>query len=156
MAPALVEVTAWYEGDADDIFIAALDFSELEEAMRGLAVYEGGPKGEVAEGDTYTVDVTFWGVFKNKGHVMHIEKLDRKGRVIQSREHNPAIRRWDHNLSVQPEGDCVRWTDAIVIDAGWQTAFAARFAAFVYQRRHRRRNALKIRRRIVRAETGAF
>ena len=147
----LVEVTAFYRGDADAIFEAALDFSELEDAMRGLAVYEGAPKGEVKEGETYTVDVTFWSVLKNKGHVMHVETLDRAARVIQSREHNPLIKRWDHHLSVEQEGDRVCWTDTIVLDAGWQTPFAARFARFVYRRRHRYRKALEIRTRLARA-----
>lgn len=56
---------------------------------------------------------------------MHVERLDRAARIIQSREHNPAIRRRDHRLSVQPDGDRVRWTDRIVIDAGWRTPVAA-------------------------------
>ncbi len=145
---AVVKISAFYPGDADAVFAEALRFEELEEAMRGLAAYEGGPTGEVKEGDAYSIDVTFWGVFKNKGHVIHVEKVDRANRVIQSREHNASVRRWDHNLSVQPDGDRVRWTDSIVVDAGWRTPFAARFAAFVYRRRHRHRRALEIRKQM--------
>ena len=146
-----VEITAVYNGDADAIFADALRFEELEEAMRGLAVYDGGPRGPVQQGDTYTTDVTFWKIFKTRGHVMHVEHLDHGARTIQSREHNPAIRRWDHHLSVQPDGDRVRWTDSVIIDAGWRTPVVARFAAFVYQRRHRHRQALEIHCRIAAA-----
>lgn len=142
--PVLVKVTALYAGDADEIFSRALEFSELVDAMSGFAKYEGLPDAPAVEGETYTVDVTMWGVIKNKGHVMHIEKLDRKNRVIQSREHDKMIARWDHNLSVHQVGDNVRWVDAIVIDAGWRTAFVARFAGYVYRRRHKHRKALDI------------
>ena len=77
---------------------------------------------------------------------MHLERLDRENCWLQSREHNPAIRRWDHHLAIyQDAEDQVRWVDSIVVDAGWRTAFVARFCAYVYQRRHRMRQALSIR-----------
>ncbi len=139
-----VEVEATYEGDADAIFAAALDFREMQEAMRGLAVYEGLPDAEVEEGRTYEVDVTIWHVLRNRGHRMHVERLDRAARVIESRESGGAIRRWDHTLSVQTKGDRVRWSDHVIIDAGWQTWPTSRFAGYVYRRRHRHRQALSI------------
>lgn len=148
MSAKQVEITAIYRGDADAVFADAVRFEELEEAMRGLAVYEGGPKGAIRQGETYTTDVTFWGIFKTRGHMMHVERLDYGARIIQSREHNPAIARWDHHLSVQPSSDGVCWSDTIIIDAGWQTALVARFAAFVYRRRHRHRRALQIKHQI--------
>ncbi len=78
------------------------------------------------------------------GHVIHVERLDQPARIIQSRESNPSIRRWDHTLSVQPDGARVRWTDSVILDAGWQTFLTARFCAYVYRRRHRHRQALEI------------
>ncbi|MCI5043456.1 MAG: hypothetical protein MRY72_02065 [Aquisalinus sp.] len=148
---ALITVTALYDGNADAIFREAMNLSELVEAMSGLATYEGLPEEPAKEGETYTVDVTMWGFLKTRGHVMHVETLDYENRIIQSREHNPAIRRWDHNLSVQPLGDKVLWTDQIELDAGWRTFGAARFCAYVYQRRHKYRKALKITRTIGKA-----
>ncbi len=147
---ALVEVTALYDSDPDEVFASALQFDELLDAMSGLAVYEGLPPGTVAEeGKTYTVDVTFWGLIKMKGHVMHVEKLDKANRVLQSRESGNGITRWDHHLSVRPENTCARWVDRIVVEAGWQTPFVARFARFVYTRRHKHRQALEITRQIL-------
>ena len=75
---------------------------------------------------------------------MFVEKLDRAARVLKSREHNRSVTRWDHSLSIQPEGQGCLWTDRVVIDAergGWATA---RFARYVYARRHRHRRALSI------------
>lgn len=146
-----VEITARYRADADAVFRSALRFSEMAEAMAGLATYEGFPESDTArEGDTIIVDVTFWGLFRQKGHRMFIERLDPQARIIQSRESGNGIRRWDHTLSVQPDGDVAVWTDTVVIDAGWQTPFASRFAAFVYARRHRHRNAVSVERRLTR------
>ena len=150
--PSLVEVTALYDDEPDVVFAAALQFDELMEAMSGLAVYDGLAPGTIAkEGKTYTVNVTFWGFIKMKGHQMFVEKLDITARELQSRESGNGIKRWDHNLSVRPEGAGARWVDHIEIDAGWQTPFVARFARFVYTRRHKHRKALEITRSITSA-----
>jgi hypothetical protein len=117
----------------------------MTEAMAGIATYAGLPASDTArEGETIIVDVTFWGVFKQRGHRMFIERLDPQARIIQSRESGNGIKRWDHTLSVQPCDGGTVWTDTVVIDAGWRTPFVARFAAFVYGRRHRHRRALSI------------
>jgi hypothetical protein len=143
--PIAVIIEAHYDADADAVFASALRFSEMAEAMSGLAVYAGLPAdGTTREGDTICVDVTFWGWFRQKGHRMFIERLDPAARVIQSRETGNGIRRWDHNLSVQPDGAGSCWTDTVVIDAGWRTSVVARFARFVYLRRHRYRKAMSI------------
>lgn len=137
-----IEVTAFYNEDADSVFQSALRFSEMTDAMAGLATYEGLPAhGAAREGDSLVVNVTFWGWFKQTGHSMHIERLDPEARVIQSRERGNGIRRWDHTLSVQPDGAMTRWTDTVVLDAGWRTPFVAAFAAYMYRRRHRYRKA---------------
>jgi hypothetical protein len=145
----IVEITAHYDTDPDVLFRSALCFSEMTEAMAGLATYSGLPASDTAcEGDTIIVDVTFWGVFKQKNHVLFIERLDPLQRIIQSRESGRGIERWDHNLSIRQQGSLAVWTDMIVIDAGWRTPLIARFAAFLYARRHRHRRAISIRRRL--------
>ena len=144
-----ITIEARYPRDADTVFAEALNFAELREAMRGLATYDGLPEGEVTEGMTAVVDITLFGIVRNPGHTMHVERLDRAARVIQSREHNRSVSRWDHRLSVQPlpganGGDGCLWTDRVVIDAprfAWGTAL---FARYVYARRHRHRGALSI------------
>ncbi len=146
----VVEVVAHYDSDADHIFHSALRFSEMMEAMEGVATYSGLPANDTAcEGDTFIVDVTFWGVFKQKGHRIFVERLDPEARIIQSRESGNGIKRWDHTLSVQREGAKASWTDRVVIDAGWRTPFVARFAAFIYRRRHQHRKAVSLSSRLL-------
>lgn len=150
-----ITVEATYPENADAVFAAALDFGEMQEAMRGLAVYDGLPDRDVKEGETISVDVTMLKVIKTKNHVMHVERLDRAARVIQSREHNPGIKRWDHNLSVQPEKQGCLWRDTIVLEAGPMTFLTARFCRFVYARRHRLRRAMHIKTAIQRGDHGS-
>ena len=146
----IVQVTATYNGNADQIFGSALRFSEMAEAMAGLASYAGLPANDTAiEGETIVVDVTILGLFKQLGHRIHIERIDPDKRMIQSRESGNGIRKWDHTLSVQPDGETVCWTDTIVVDAGMRTTVMAYFAAMMYKRRHRRRKALAVSSRIV-------
>ena len=141
-----VTVSAVYYGDADEIFTAALNFDEMRAAMKGLATYDGVPDGMVVEvGKPVIVDVTFWGIIKAKGHRMEVVEMDHDGRWLQSREQGGAIRHWDHRLSVQPQPDgTVLWTDDVRIDAGLQTWFMARFAQYLYRRRHKHRQAISI------------
>lgn len=151
--PSTVTVKAVYTGDADQIFDSALKFDELADAMAGFANYDGLPRGEAHQGEahqgeTCQVDVTLRGLIKMQGHVMHVERIDRAARIVQSREHGPQVQRWDHSLSVQPEGNRVIWTDRVVIEAGWRTWGTAQFARYVYTRRHRKRAALSLSSRV--------
>lgn len=144
-----IVIAARYPGDADTIFRNALSFDELRDAMSAIATYDGFPDGGVAEeGATYNVDVTMWGFLKTKGHRIFVERIDKGERILQSRESNPGVERWDHTISIQPDGlaedgvpedGSAIWTDTIVIDAGWRSPFVARFARYVYCQRHVRR-----------------
>jgi hypothetical protein len=145
----IVEITACYNADPDILFRSALRFSEMAEAMAGMATYSGFPDSDTAcEGDTVTIDVTFWRMFKQVGHTIFIERLDPEARIIQSRESGNGIRQWDHTLSIQQDGALAVWKDVIVIDAGWRTPFIARFAAYIYARRHRHRKPISITRQL--------
>jgi len=154
--PHTITVEATYSSDADTVFAAALNPAEMKEAMRGIAVYEGLPDHDIAEGDTITVDVTMFGFLKTRGHHMYVERLDHAARLIQSREQNSGIRRWDHTLTVEPHGSGCLWRDRVVLDAGLLTFLTARFCSFVYTRRHRTRQAQSITAQIRRGEQVAL
>lgn len=140
----VVTIEAIYPDDPDSIFAGALDLAEMKQAMAGIARYEGLPDGVITEGDTHTVDVLMWGWMRTRGYVMRVERLDRTARVLQSREHNPQVSRWDHTLSLSSHPQGALWTDRIVLEAGWQTRFTAMFCRYVYSHRHKARNASSI------------
>ncbi len=146
--PRIITITAQYIGNADEMFEGALDLDEMRDAMAEIAQYDGLPSGKVKQGQTITVDVTMLGMMKTKGHVMYVETLDRKNRILQSRERNPDVKRWDHTLTIEQDDDFVLWTDRIVLDAGMTTWIAAFFCRYVYTHRHKVRKARKITRNI--------
>lgn len=148
--PRIITIEATYLGDADEIFESALDLDEMRAAMAEIAEYDGLPSGKVKQGQTITVDVTMLGMMKTKGHVMRVEKLDRKNRLLQSRERNPDVKRWDHTLTIEQDGEFAIWTDRIVLDAGMKTWVTAFFCRYVYSHRHKVRNARKITKTITR------
>ena len=98
----------------------------------------------MVEGQTYTLNVTVWGVMKDPNYQVHVERLDRANRVIQSREFGWMIRSWDHTLSVTPAGDGCRWTDRIEIDCSWATGYMAWVGKKLYLQRHRNRQGQDI------------
>lgn len=147
-----VIIEAIYPGDPDEIFAAALDFSELQDAMAGLARYQGLPVKRVEEGQRFVVDVTLWGWLKNPGHEIYVERLNHEENWLQTRERNAAIKRWDHRLSVEAHEHGAVWTDAITVDAGWRSWFVSLFVGYVYRYRHKRRRALAITTRSLRVE----
>lgn len=142
--PRTITIEAVYPRAPEVIFAEALNLSEMKAAMAGIARYDGLPDGIVAEGDEMTVDVTMWGWLKTRNHVMRVERLDHAALVLQSREHNPQVKRWDHKLSLSEHPQGALWTDEIVLDAGWQTPFTALFCRYVYTQRHKRRDAISL------------
>jgi hypothetical protein len=144
----VLTVSATYPRDADTVFAEAIDFDEMVKATEGLATYKGLPSGRFEEGKTYETYVTVWGWMHNPRYRIHVERLDPAERIVQSREQGRAIRQWDHTLTVEPaeldDGPGSIWTDRIVIDSGLLTPYMVRVGRYLYQYRHRTRDALEI------------
>jgi hypothetical protein len=72
-----------------------------------------------------------------------LERVDPRAREIQSRERDPLIRRWDHLVRVRPAaGGRTRYSDQIVVEAGWLTLPVWLFAQWFYRHRQRRWRAV--------------
>lgn len=150
----ITTIEATHPGEPDELFAQAMQFDELQDAMKGMAKYRGFPTGGVAtEGETYVVDVTLWGLFPVTAHTIDMLRVDHGARVMESHERHKGVSNWDHTLTVGPgaaPGTSV-WVDRVLIEAGWQTPMVARFARYVYCHRHRARQALSLSTRMVRA-----
>lgn len=142
--PKRIITTATYLGKAHDIFLEALNFSEMTDAMSKIARYDGLPNQPAQQGQTYTVDITTLKIFKTKDYTMFIELLNKDACVLQSREKGGAIKMWDHRLSIRQEKDMAIWTDDVTIEAGLITPMVAHFGAYIYKKRHLNRQALSI------------
>jgi len=67
------------------------------------------------------------------------ERVDQSARQIQTREHDPLIRQWDHLISVRATDDGrTRYSDEIMISGGPAAPFVWLFAVWFYRHRQRR------------------
>lgn len=74
---------------------------------------------------------------------LHWEHIDDQARCMQTREHDPLIRRWDHRIAVEPSGvGACRYTDDVDINAGVLTFPVWLFAQWFYRHRQRRWKAV--------------
>lgn len=92
----------------------------------------------------YSVRLWFFGVLPVGRQVIDVSYPPPKGdtRFIRDNGHSALIRRWDHVISVAPEGEGTRYTDEVAIDAGLLTLPAYWFAKWFYGHRQRRWRAL--------------
>jgi hypothetical protein len=96
-----------------------------------------------SEGLTTQGNLIVFGVIPMGVHTVHIEKIDHRNHEIQSREHDPLIARWDHQISIEPLGDSrATYRDKIDIDAGILTFAVWAWANWFYRHRQRRWRAL--------------
>jgi hypothetical protein len=65
-----------------------------------------------------------------------IERIDHDRHEIQSREHSPLLKRWDHRVSIEPlDIGRALYRDEIEIDAGWLTIVVWAWANWFYRHR---------------------
>jgi hypothetical protein len=95
--------------------------------------------------------IYLFGIIPLGTHTIFLERIDPEAREIQSRESAFLVRRWDHLVRVRPAGyGQTLYSDEILIEAGWLTAFVWLFAQWFY--RHRQRRWRRVARRLVAAE----
>lgn len=94
-----------------------------------------------AEGE-YGVGMWFLGIVPIGSQTIRISWPDPVGqsRFIRDNGRGRLASRWDHPISVVPEGDGTRYTDRIEVEAGWLTGPVAGFARIFYAHRQRRLN----------------
>jgi hypothetical protein len=59
-------------------------------------------------------------------------------RFLRDNGRSAGIRRWDHLITIEPEDGGTRYTDRLILDAGWRTPIVAAFAAQFYEHRQAR------------------
>lgn len=64
------------------------------------------------------------------------------GFALRDNGYSALIRRWDHHITLMPEGAKTRYTDRITIEAGLLTLPVWLFAQVLYRHRQRRWRAL--------------
>lgn len=88
----------------------------------------------------YLCAMKFYGVLPIGRQTISISFPEPEGetRFLRDNGHSAMIRKWDHWLSVTPEGNGTRYEDRLTLDAGWRTPFVAAFARVFYRHRQAR------------------
>jgi hypothetical protein len=133
-----------YALDADAHFAAVMRFDELAEAMSRQIRYEGLPQGDALAGQSIDLKLYLYGWLPiGRWHIDVIERDDAARRMV-SHESGTMARQHDHVLTVEPlPGGGCRHRDELTVDAGWRTAWYARTARRMYEKRHDLRAKLR-------------
>ncbi len=88
----------------------------------------------------YLLRMRLYGFVSLGRQVVSISRPEPSGKILFLRDngHSSLIRRWDHLITVAPDGAATLYTDRIEIDAGIRTPVVAAFARIFYAHRQRR------------------
>ncbi|MHA6325859.1 hypothetical protein [Roseivivax sp. CAU 1753] len=88
----------------------------------------------------YVLRLTLWCRIPFGRQTVRISRpaTDGPSRQLRDNGQSALIRRWDHVMTVAPEGTGTRYSDHIEIEAGLLTPLIAAYARWFYGHRHRR------------------
>jgi hypothetical protein len=105
-------------------------------------------------GGTVAVRSYMFGVLPLGTRTLTIEPVAPGARAIQTREHDPLIRRWDHYIRIDDAGaNRCRYLDRVDIDAGVLTLPVWLFSQLLF--RHRQRRWQRVAQRLSRVRTAS-
>ena len=137
----VVRVSTRLSAPAEAVWDAVQRTDTLRYVTRGLLGFRG--VGEIperlAEGETYTLRLWFFGVVPAWRHEIRIAHVDEAGREIRTEERGGPVRGWRHRITVDGEGwGSTRYMDEIDVKAGVLTPFVWFYAELFYRYRQRR------------------
>ena len=94
---------------------------------------------EWLSGQSVKLETHLFGVIPMGIRTLYFERVDDERRQIQTREHDPLIRKWDHLIEIgRDEKGETRYVDLLDVDAGVLTLPVWLFAQVFYRHRQRR------------------
>lgn len=138
-----IHLTHIYNASPKRVWRLATDFDALQQIMTKIIVFEGLPSGRVTAGQQIDVRVSLFGKLPWQPYHMQLVDFDEAGMSFRSSEHGAGVKSWVHTLTVTPHGAggaCL--TDHVEIDAPPLTPLFAQWARFLYNYRHKPRQAL--------------
>jgi len=88
----------------------------------------------------YLCALRLWGLIPLGRQVIDITLPPFEGykRFVRDNGHSARIKRWDHLITIEPEGEGTRYEDRLDLDAGLLTPLVAAFAKVFYGHRQSR------------------
>jgi hypothetical protein len=138
---AIVDRSCTLPANADAVWAAVQTPGAFKLVTRGLLSMPAlrGRTDPWEQGETVVGWIFLFGVIPLSRHHLLVASLDEEHRTLRSSEHGGLLRRWDHDITVEPIDDrSCRYRDRIEIDAGALTPIVAAWARWFYRMRQRR------------------
>lgn len=104
-------------------------------------------------GETVRLKSKLFGLVPLGTRSLFFERIDSRQQELQTRENDRIVRRWDHLIALREDGaGGTRYSDTVILDAGWWTILVWLFAQCFY--RYRQRRWLRVARRITATPRG--
>ncbi|MFV0492358.1 MAG: hypothetical protein ACK5M4_11115 [Pseudorhodobacter sp.] len=138
-----IELTTILDQDADRLWQIAMRTELLDFVTYPLVKFtplEPASLPEIWVAGEYRLAMRLFGVLPIGWQVISISFPVPEGqtRYLRDNGHGRFIRRWDHLISIAPEGAKTRYTDRVEIEAGILTGLVALCARLFYAHRQRR------------------
>lgn len=132
----VIELQHDYPVAPDRLWALVTDYGALAESVAGLIAFDGLPEGRVEQGQAVEVQTSLFGRLPKRPYRMEVPFCDHGARRLRSREHGMGVRRWEHEMAVDPIPGGARLSERVEIDAGLATPLFAAWARFMYRARH--------------------
>jgi ligand-binding SRPBCC domain-containing protein len=92
-----------------------------------------------AQGITADFRLRIFGFIPLGIHHIYVAEFDPGKGKIRTNESNPAVPVWNHLIQITPlDGNKLRYTDEVEMEAGWKTRFIAAWSKSFYRHRQKR------------------
>ncbi|MEO1657036.1 MAG: hypothetical protein AAFR65_04895 [Pseudomonadota bacterium] len=123
-----------------------LSYTDLKAVLGTQPGLDGLPDRDAIVGDHFVLPLKVMGIPLGQWSIEMIT-VDPDTRVVASREHGGPVKRWNHTLTITPDGDhaCV-YRDELDLDAGLLTPIFTGYAKNLYTARQEARGRLLMKR----------
>lgn len=139
--PMVVDVGTWLACTPDEAWRHVRTRRLLEYVAAPLVrfVPEQEMPDEISSEGTYRVRMYLFGLVPLGWQAIVISFPEHDGGFcLRDNGFSPLISRWDHVITIEPEGEGTRYRDRVVIEAGLLTPLIWMFAQVFYRHRQRR------------------
>lgn len=140
MGTVTIERSVELDAAADQVWAAVRTPTAFRYVTRWALRITGLPRtGRFTEGTRIEGWLLLGGLLPIHRHHLELVRVDHAAMTLSSHERGGVLRRWDHDIVVEPlGGDRSRYTDRVLIDAGPATVPIAVFAWLFYRYRQSR------------------
>ncbi|MGH1446946.1 MAG: SRPBCC family protein [Cognatishimia sp.] len=139
---AKVTNTFHYAASPERVWNMVTDYTALSIVCKKFLRFDGLPEGRIYTGQKVDVEVSLFGRLPAQPYHMEVVLCDDNAMRFESKELGAGVKKWNHTLSIEPDGEGSRLVEQIKIEAGLLTPLFKLWAGVLYRGRHEPRQEL--------------